>query len=1030
MDIWHRRLAHAGLNVLKKLPSNSDGVVITTDVLEDKHGGSLCTECHIARPSTQISRAPQWVGDRAFDKIHVDVIHFNEAYDKRRYVFHAYCSYSGYHFAASVFTKDTKTLYNALTDMVIKMNHWGYRVRVIRMDGDSAFQVEQFKQAAAKGGITIETSPPATPEQNGHAERSGGVLTEKARRLGIESGMPENLWPEFIDHAVQILNRTPVAQRHWKTPHEIVHGRKPNLAGLRVLGSKAYVTNRKLGQKDKKTGQRSEIGFYMGFKGSNIIKLWMPDKRTALITSRDVIVDENVRYSPDLARELVKIQQRNEVVELLETTIPPPIQNDEDVHVPDNDIAHVVPTPQGAEGSNASASDHHGQAENTKSGHAGSINNPYPTPTPEPEDSVAVSTEHDMRPDDTEAEVTAPHAAPHVDPHVAPPVAPSMPAIPVTPPVAPPVPATPAAKRTRIRKATENDVVRNLRSTTRGNVGRNQAHSTLLETADDLTPFHHAFTSTLQKQVADLDDPPQYWQALRHHPEKDGFYQAAKDEIQLLKQRGTFSIVPIPKGKQIIPLKWVFTYKGDANGNLIKHKARICVRGDLQIAVLPDISAATGHFRTLRILFAIAAAFDLEILQMDAILAFINAQLDEEVYVKNPPGFDDDKNLCWRLHRALYGLKRSPKLWQQEIASTLHEFGMTQSTEDQALFIHPSEPIYTFVYVDDFLLMAPRILSDKLYALRDRLKQRYNFRDLGKAESFLGLRIIRDRGTQRLWISQDQYIERKLHEFNLETYVNTKIKTPLSTTSLTPNELQATKENILEYQRKAGSLIYPAVIARPDVAFAASQLCLFMTNPSQIHQNELNRALVYLYNTRHLSLCYSNDQASLTAASYDPSIFAAASDASFADNPDRKSSQGFVINLFNGPIAWQATKQKTVTTSTTEAELLALSHVGREIQATLRLFNDLRLDTDIPTTIACDNKQTVRLLNCETPQLTTKLRHVDIHHFWLRQETQSDHFIVQWVPTDEMPADGLTKALSLDGHRRFIKMLGMEIPEY
>jgi hypothetical protein len=250
----------------------------------------------------------------------------------------------------------------------------------------------------------------------------------------------------------------------------------------------------------------------------------------------------------------------------------------------------------------------------------------------------------------------------------------------------------------------------------------------------------------------------------------------------------------------------------------------------------------------------------------------------------------------------------------------------------------------------------------------------------------------------------------------------------LSMTTLESFNGTATKDAILEYQRKAGSLLYPAVIARPDIAFAASKLCQFMANPSEIHQRELNRALVYLYNTRHLSLCYSNEGPVATDSTdpqFDPYEFAAASDASFADNEDRKSTHGMLIYLFGGPVAWKSGKQTSVTTSTTEAELHALSYAGRETESLQRLFNDIGLALDKAPDIVCDNRQTVRLINAATPQVTTKLRHVAIGQFWLRQEVQRGRFGVSWIPTEEMPADGLTKTLSRDKHSRFVEFLGM-----
>lgn len=155
-------------------------------------------------------------------------------------------------------------------------------------------------------------------------------------------------------------------------------------------------------------------------------------------------------------------------------------------------------------------------------------------------------------------------------------------------------------------------------------------------------------------------------------------------------------------------------------------------------------------------------------------------------------------------------------------------------------------------------------------------------------------------------------------------------------------------------------------------------------------------------------------------------VLQTSSDASFADDPEtRKSTQGYLMKLFNGPIMWQTSKQKTVTTSTTEAELLSLSHTARETIALYRLFADIEFDPEQQPRILCDNQQTVGLIHKERPQLTSKLKHVDIHNLWLRQIHQEGKIKVQWVPTTGMPADGFTKPLSAGKHSQFIKQLGL-----
>lgn len=133
------------------------------------------------------------------------------------------------------------------------------------------------------------------------------------------------------------------------------------------------------------------------------------------------------------------------------------------------------------------------------------------------------------------------------------------------------------------------------------------------------------------------------------------------------------------------------------------------------------------------------------------------------------------------------------------------------------------------------------------------------------------------------------------------------------------------------------------------------------------------------------------------------------------------------MKLFGGAVAWRANKQDTVTTSSTEAELLAISQTAKEAIYLSRLMQALNLIIPEALTIECDNAQTIRLLVDESMKLQTKLRHVDIHSHWLRQEVQRGSIHIRWVPTKEMVADGLTKALSsAQKHDSFVRMTGIE----
>ena len=145
------------------------------------------------------------------------------------------------------------------------------------------------------------------------------------------------------------------------------------------------------------------------------------------------------------------------------------------------------------------------------------------------------------------------------------------------------------------------------------------------------------------------------------------------------------------------------------------------------------------------------------------------------------------------------------------------------------------------------------------------------------------------------------------------------------------------------------------------------------------------------------------------------------------ESPYEKGLGCHVMTLFGGIIGWAANKQGTVTTSTTEAELLALAQAAKEGIYIYRLLNEMNIiKGKTGVQIECDNQQTLRLINDEITKLRTKLRHVDIHNHWLRQEVQEGRITAKYVPSNKMIANGLMKVLSEKEFRDFVRQVGLE----
>jgi hypothetical protein len=165
----------------------------------------------------------------------------------------------------------------------------------------------------------------------------------------------------------------------------------------------------------------------------------------------------------------------------------------------------------------------------------------------------------------------------------------------------------------------------------------------------------------------------------------------------------------------------VFKYKFDSEGYLIKYKARVCVRGDLQTTA-KDTYAATLAIRVFRALMAIAAYFNMEVRQYNAVNAFTNARLATSVYCHQPEGFSDPEHL-WELSHALYGLKTLPLLWYAKFTKTLTELGLEPVKDAPCLW--KNDKLLVFFYVDDIVLLAKPAHTAALDDFERKLLRKY-----------------------------------------------------------------------------------------------------------------------------------------------------------------------------------------------------------------------------------------------------------------------------------------------------------------
>ena len=431
---------------------------------------------------------------------------------------------------------------------------------------------------------------------------------------------------------------------------------------------------------------------------------------------------------------------------------------------------------------------------------------------------------------------------------------------------------------------------------------------------------------------------------------------------------------------------------------------------------------------SIRYVLSIAAAYDLEIEQLDVKTTFLHGDLEEEIYMRQPEGFvcKGKEDLVCRLRKSLYGLKQSPRMWYQKFDSYVLQHGFSRSNVDHCVYVKRLENVFVILtlYVDDMLLIGNS--KELINSVKGLLAAQFDMKDLGAANFILGMQITRDRQSCKLWLWQRKYIEEVLKKFNM---VDCKpVKTPmtlgvkLSTDQCPKSEEDAEEMTHVPYASAVGSLMYAMVCTRPDIAQAVGVLSRFMSNPGKEHWSAVKRVLRYLRGTSDLSLCYGG---MATGDELDVIGFV---DADWGGDLDsRRSTSGYVFSLFGAAVCWMSKRQSTVALSSTEAEYMALTHAGKEAMWLRRLSLELGFKLDA-VKIGCDNQGAIYL--AKNPAFHSRSKHIDIQYHFIRQKVEERLVLLKKVDTLVNAADFLTKAVSLAKFTWCVDEIGLHCVKY
>ncbi|GJT88020.1 putative ribonuclease H-like domain-containing protein [Tanacetum coccineum] len=761
-----------------------------------------------------------------------------------------------------VFEEDIKILKlniklrdNALTELRKKFEKAekerdDLKLTLEKCDNGTEFKNKVMNQFCEIKGIKREFSVARTPQQNGVAERKNRTLIEAARTMLADSKLPTTLWAEAVNTACYVQNRVSVIKPYNKTPYELFLGRKPALSFMRPFGCPVTILNT-LDHLGKFDGKANE-GFFVGYSTNS--------KAYRVFNSRTRIVEENLHvkfikettniagngpnwlfdidaltismnYKPvvagnqtngnagtkeniDAGQAGKKIVPDQEYILLpLLTSVPslfksskdspdarfkpsgeeekmdsehpenkdskvpnteePRVHQEKDANVNNtNNINAVCLTVNAADIENNVVD------ENIVYGCIDDPNMPNLEEIVYSDDDEEVGAEADMNNLDT--------------------------TVPVSP-----------ILTTRVHKDHPLEQI----------IG--DIHSAPQTRRMTKNVTEHGMFSSVQQRINHKDfqnclfacflsqvEPKKVIQALTD----PSWIEAMQDELLQFKLQKVWTLVDLPYGKRAIGTKWVYRNKKDDRGIVVRNKARLVAQGYTQEEGIDydEVFAPVARIEAIRLFLAYASFMNFIVYQMDVKSAFLYGTIEEEVYVCQPPGFEDLEfpNKVYKVEKDLYGLHQAPRAWYETLSTYLLENRFRRGTIDKTLFIKKDKDdiLLVQVYVDDIIFGSTK--KSLCTEFEQMMHKRFHMSYMGELTFFLGLQVKqKDDG---IFISQDKYVADILKKFDFATMKT--VITPMETNKALLKDEEDVDVDVHLYRSMIGLLMYLTDF-RPDIMF-------------------------------------------------------------------------------------------------------------------------------------------------------------------------------------------------------------------
>lgn len=480
------------------------------------------------------------------------------------------------------------------------------------------------------------------------------------------------------------------------------------------------------------------------------------------------------------------------------------------------------------------------------------------------------------------------------------------------------------------------------------------------------------------------------------------------EEIQMMEERDVWDLVDKPKDSKCLGCRWVFNIKRDESGKIARLKARLVAQGYRQVKgeSYDETYSPVVNFSVIRFFFSLLVCnLGWTHKQFDVKCAYLYAPLNEEIYMSQPPGFfvGKNKNAVCRLKKAIYGLHQSGRMWFYEMEGVLLKIGFDRFDHCNCVYSYQGDVIL-MLYVDDFVVFGKD--EFKINNIVKRLEKHFDLKALGKTKRLLGVEFEQEGDS--LLMHQNSYIDQVYERFYIYSV-------PIRTLPISKGHIysksqspQSKEENqdAYPYRNLLGCLSFLAGRTRPDISYAVNIFSQFQNAPGLTHWSGLLSLLGYVYSTKSLKLKFKCDNPQIIVYS----------DADFAANrDDRISMGGQFLFLGNSPVIWRSFKEKCVSLSTMEAELVAMTEATKELIWFDNILKECSFKGLLPpleqkSILYVDNQSTINFV--KSPVENSRTKHIDVKLFFVRELICKELFEIMYVKSKNNMADVFTKPLT------------------